>query len=91
MPEGFDNVAFAMEVNAVSEVVESKFGCHIIKVFEKKAAGVIPYDEVRDFIKKFLQEKESKVQLTAHLAELKKKAKIEILLNEEAHVPQVVR
>lgn len=79
MPEEFDGVAFAMEVNAVSEVVESEFGYHIIMVLDKKAAGVIPYDEVRDFIRKFLQEKESKVKLAAHVAELREKATIEIM------------
>ncbi len=36
MPKEFDSVAFAAEVNAVSEVVESKFGYHIVKVFDKK-------------------------------------------------------
>jgi peptidyl-prolyl cis-trans isomerase C len=84
MPRRFDKVAFAMEKDAVSEVVETKFGYHIIKVFDKKSAGVAPYDEVRDFIKKFLQQQESDKKRAAHIAELKEKAKIEILLSELA-------
>lgn len=81
MPEEFDQVAFSLKKGVVSEVVETKFGYHIIKVSEKTPGGVAPYHEVRDFIKKFLQEDESKKKLAEHLAKLKEKAKIEILLN----------
>jgi peptidyl-prolyl cis-trans isomerase C len=86
MPQAFDKVAFTMEKGAVSEVVKTKFGYHIIKVSDKKSAGVTPYEEVRDFIEKFLQQQESDKKRAAHIAELKekakKKAKIEILLSE---------
>jgi peptidyl-prolyl cis-trans isomerase C len=80
MPAEFDKVAFALEKDAVSEVVETKFGLHIIKVFDKQAARVVPYEQMRDFLKKYLQEEESKKRLASHIAELKKRAEIEILL-----------
>jgi len=80
MPEEFDKVAFAMEKDAVSEVVESRFGYHIIKVLDRRPAGPIPLAEVRDFITKYLQEAESKKRLAAHIAELRSRAKIELLL-----------
>jgi parvulin-like peptidyl-prolyl isomerase len=63
-------------------VVKTKFGYHIIQVIDKKSAGITPYEEVRDFIKKFLQEQESDKKRAAHIAELKEEAKIEILLDE---------
>ena len=81
MPEEFEKAAFSLEKGAVSEPVKTKFGYHIIKVSEKTPEGITPYEEVRDFIKKFLQEDESKEKYDAHIAELKKKAKIEILLD----------
>ena len=82
MPEEFDKVAFALEEGKVSDVVKTKFGYHIILVAKKVPAGITPYEEVRDFIKKFLQEDESKVLLEAHLTTLREKAKIEIFLDE---------
>jgi len=77
MPEEFDKVAFAMEKDAVSEVVRTRFGYHTIKVFDKKSAGVAPYEDVRDFIEKYLQQQESEKLLEAHIAELASRAEIE--------------
>ncbi len=82
MPEEFDKAAFAIEKDALSEVVETRFGYHIIKVFDKRPAGKIPFEEVRHFITKFLQEAESKKKLATHIVELKSRAKIELFLTE---------
>ncbi len=82
MPKEFETVAFAMEIDAVSEVVETKYGFHIIKLFEKRPEGVAPFENVKDFIKRYMQEKESKKKLAEHTEELKKQAKIEIFLDE---------
>lgn len=81
MPEEFEKIAFSLDKDVVSEPVKTKFGYHIIKVSEKSPEGITPYEEVRDFIKKFLQEGETKKKLAAHTAELKKKAKIEVFLD----------
>lgn len=49
VPE-FEEVAFSLEPGAVSDLVRSPFGFHIIKVFDKKEAVLRPLDEVRDQI-----------------------------------------
>jgi parvulin-like peptidyl-prolyl isomerase len=81
MPEEFDKVAFNLEKGNVSEVVETKFGYHSILVSDKIPEGVAPYNEVKDFIKKFLQEDETKKLLEASIVRLREKAKIEVFLD----------
>lgn len=82
MPREFDNAAFALEKGKISDIVETKHGYHIIKVTDKKPAGITPYEDVRDFIKKYMQEGKYKEKLAAHVEELRQKAKIEIFLDE---------
>ena len=82
MPSEFDKAAFALKEGTVSEVVQTKHGYHIIKVMDKIPEGVAPYEEVRDFIGKFLQGQLAKKNYYSHVKELRSKAEIEILLNE---------
>jgi len=79
MPEAFDRVAFALAKDAISEPVRTVFGYHIIKVTNLKPGGVAPYEKVRDFIEKYLQQQESEKRLEAHVAALKGKANIQIV------------
>jgi peptidyl-prolyl cis-trans isomerase C len=82
MPKEFDEVAFSLEKDTISEIVETKFGYHIILVTDKIPGGIAPYEEVRDFIKKYLQKDESQKKLAEHIALLKEKATIEIFLED---------
>jgi peptidyl-prolyl cis-trans isomerase C len=82
MPPEFDQAAFALKKDTLSSIVKTKYGYHIIKVVDKKPGGIAPYDDVKDFIIKYLQGSYARENMTSHIRELKKKADIEILLNE---------
>lgn len=51
MVKPFEETAFSLKPGEISGIVETQFGYHIIKVEEKKEAGIEPFDKVREKIK----------------------------------------
>ncbi len=60
MIKEFEDVAFSLKVGEISDVVETKYGYHIIKVTDKKEAGTKPLSDVENDIKEKLTERKSK-------------------------------
>jgi len=67
-----------MKPGEVSNVVETQFGYHIIKLTEKKDAGAVPFDQVKDKIRDYLKNQESQKKIGDFIAGLKKDAKVEL-------------
>ena len=73
----FEQVAFALKPGAVSDIVETKFGYHLIKVIDKKAETTIPYKDVKDKLEQHLKREKIQKEVTLYVEKLKEKAKVE--------------
>ena len=76
----FDQVAFTLKPGQMSELVETQFGYHIIKVAEKQETRVVPLEEAKEKIEQYLTDQNRQAQTEAFVNTLKAKAKIEILM-----------
>lgn len=76
MVPAFDKVAFTLKVNEVSDVVQTQFGYHIIKVTDKKEASRKTFEQAKDEIIKMLSQRKQRELFTKYLEKLKAEAKI---------------
>jgi peptidyl-prolyl cis-trans isomerase C len=79
MVPNFEKAAFSLKKDEVSDIVETEFGYHIIKLIDKKPSRTIPMSEVHDRLKNFLKSMEVNKKLSEYLADLRKKADVKIV------------
>ena len=79
VPE-FEKAVYSLKEGEISDVVETEFGFHIIKVDEIKSGRTLPLKEVRGKIQNILSSKKQKSAYDSWMKELRETAFIEISL-----------
>lgn len=80
MVKPFEDTAFALKTGELSDIVETRFGCHLIKVTEKKPETIVAYADIKERLQQHLKEEKVQEKVNTYVEELKGKAKVERFL-----------
>ncbi|MDY0017003.1 MAG: peptidylprolyl isomerase [Candidatus Delongbacteria bacterium] len=77
VPE-FEQAAFATPIGEISDLIQSQFGYHIIKVTDKREGGKFELDEIREQLRQSMINSIVNHKIRKYTSELKEKADIQI-------------
>lgn len=80
MVKPFEDAAFATDPGVVTDIVETNFGYHLIKVTDKKTEQTMPFDSVKEKLNQYLKNEKLQKELDEYVKKLKAKAAIEKLI-----------
>jgi peptidyl-prolyl cis-trans isomerase C len=80
MAPAFEEAAFTLQAGEVSDMVETSFGIHILRQEERKAARLLPLDEVREQLREYLSAEKMQAAVRQETERLRQAATIEVLI-----------
>ena len=83
LPQEVEDVAFKLQVGENSQPVQSKFGWHILRLEEKRAAQKLRFEAVKEDLEQVLTQNAFAAELGSYIKELRKDAKIQLFLGEK--------
>jgi len=80
MVKPFEDAAFALKKDQISDVVQTQFGYHLIQKLDHKDARTVPFEEAKARIVENLRKERIQKEIQAYVTSLHKTAKIERFL-----------
>lgn len=91
MVPAFQDVAFALNENDISDPVQTSFGWHVIQHLGQREVDRQPYEQIRLGIEQQLIQQQTEVRVTEFLADIKERAELRFDLDQLKLVQETYR
>ncbi|NTW35787.1 MAG: hypothetical protein HGB17_06600, partial [Syntrophobacteraceae bacterium] len=78
-----ENAVSKLKAGETSDIIETTYGFHLFKVFDRKLETILAYDVVQEQIRQHLVQEKARQEADLYAKNLREKAVVEILLREE--------
>jgi len=76
----FEAVAFSLQPGEISDIIETPFGVHILRLEERRESRLLPLDEVREQLRDHIRKEKMDTVVDAKKASLREQAEVHVLI-----------